>query len=157
MATTIIHFGADLAARIPVLQSAGFMVDVCSSIDSLIERMQQEESDAVVVSERQELNLDSVITAARSYTPTPLILFAREQNLQNEADFDLVIAPFTPPRQWLTNIVELIARSKTLQAESESLRAEASALRSESRAARQQIEKQCERTRELKKNFSPIK
>lgn len=153
MAATIIHFGVDLAARVPVLESAGFEVDICSSIDSLMERVQRESTDAVVVPERQELNLGGVITVVRSYTLTSLVLFAQGRDQRYEADFDLIIEPFTPPQQWVKHIAELIAQSKVLQAESRYLQAQASTLRGESRATRQQIVKQYQRARELRKHF----
>jgi len=61
MAANIIHLGVDLATRVPVLKSAGFQVDICSSIDSLIETLEREEVDAVVAPQNPDLNLGSVV------------------------------------------------------------------------------------------------
>lgn len=154
MAATIIHFGADLAARIPVLQSAGFQVDTCSSIDSLIERMDRKEVDAVVVPEQPWLNVDGVVSVTRSRASILAILFAETQSQPCKTDFDLVVPAFTLPQKWLADIMELMAQSKALQAESQRLQAAASALRGESSAVRQRSAEERERTKELTKQFS---
>ena len=114
MTANIIHFGVDPATRVPVLESAGFQVDICSSIDSLIDTLGRERVDAVVVPQDQELNLDSVASITQSRPNTPVIVFAEAPSQLCDAKFDLVIPVLTPPREWLAHIASLIAQSKNL-------------------------------------------
>jgi hypothetical protein len=114
MATHIIHFGVDLSTRVPVLESAGFQVDICSSIDSLIDILGREQVDAVVVPQDPESNLYSVASITQSRPNTPVIVFAEAPSQLCGANFDLVIPVLTPPREWLAHIASLIAQSKNL-------------------------------------------
>ena len=142
MAVSLVHFGVDVACRIPVLQSAGFQVALCSSVDSLIEILERERIDAVVISQRPELKVNSVVSAVHSRGPsTFVILFAEGPGQPYGTEADLVIPVLTPPWEWLAKIAELIAQRKALRAESQSLRAVVSLLRNESRAAGHRIAK----------------
>jgi hypothetical protein len=149
----VIHFGVDIAARVPVMQSAGFQVDLCSSIDSLIKRLERRSVDAVVVPDKPGLRLARLVTVVRSCPPTSLILFADGLRRTDGAEVDLVIPALTSPQEWLAKIAELIAQTKALRAESQLLCAEASLLRGESRAVRNRSEAQRERAEEMRKDF----
>lgn len=153
MATSLVHFGVDVARRIPVLQSAGFQVDLCSSIDSLIETLEREPVDAVIVSQTPELKVESVVSVVHSRPATSVILFSEEPGQPSGAEADLVIPVLTPPWEWLANIEEFIAQSKARRAVSQSLRAEASRSRSESIAAGHRGANQVERVEDIRKHF----
>jgi hypothetical protein len=134
MSARVIHFGVDIAARVPVMQSAGFQVDLCSSIGSLIKRLERRPVDAVVVPDKPGLRLARLVKVVRSCPPTSLILFADGLRRTDGAEVDLVIPALTSPQEWLAKIAELIAQSKALRGESQLLSAEASLLRGDSRS-----------------------
>ena len=153
MASTIIHFGADPCRRIPVLESAGFEVNVRSSVELLIEELQRQDAAAVAVPEQRGLKIKNLITEVRSCSLAPVILFESGLSQQLEAEFDLVIPVLTSPERWLQDIAKLIDRSKTVFREAQELRARSSALVNESRAVRRLVREEAERARELRKDF----
>jgi hypothetical protein len=153
LAATIVHFGVDRAARIPVLASAGFEVDICSSIDSLIETLERQHVAAVVLPDKPTVNPEGIVDLIRSESATPLILFAEQPGQPYDKNFDLVIPVLTPPQKWLADIVQLIAHTKAVIANSQSLHAQTSVLRNESRASRQRLEQEIKRARVLKNDF----
>lgn len=151
MAANLVHFGADDACRTLVLQSAGFVVKPCSSIDALAKILEREQADAVVIPQRPELKVDSVVSVVHSRPSTSVILFAEEPGQPHGTEADLVIPALTPPWEWVPKIAELIAQSRALRAKS-SLRAEVSLMMNESRAPGHRMAKQVERVEEIGKH-----
>jgi hypothetical protein len=154
MAATIVHFGVDSAIRVPVLKSAGFEVDVCSSVDSLIEELERRHVDAVVLPDKSAENLDSIVTFARWRPSTSVVVFEEVPDQPDDAKFDLVVPVFTPPQKWLADIAQLIAESKAARADAQSLRARSSKLREEMKAVELRVWEQCELSAKLTQRFS---
>jgi hypothetical protein len=138
---------------IPVLESAGFRVNVRSSIELLIEELQRQDAAAVAVPEQLGLKVENLITEVRSRSSAPVILFESGLGQQLEAEFDLVIPVLTSPERWLQDIAGLINRSRTVLREAQELHAQSSALRNESRAVRRRAREEAERPRELSRVF----
>lgn len=103
----ILHFGVDRCRRTSVLESAGFDVIPCVTLDSLLTALRTEARvDAVIVGDADAA--ERVLDAVRHHSSAPLILF--QTRLSVEPTFDLLIAPQTPPQSWLRAIAELIGR-----------------------------------------------
>lgn len=115
MATArIIHFGKDDCHRVSVLRSAGYAVEDCRSLRAFREALTGGGTpDALFITE-SESNLEGdAISLARSCSPAPLVLFRRSHGDLSPGTFDLVIDSLTPPKHWLQEIGELIARGRT--------------------------------------------
>jgi hypothetical protein len=107
----LIHFGADDCHRVNVLRSAGYSVDDCRSMRAFREALTAERKpDAVFITEREDDSPGDAISLTKSHSTAPLVLFRRSHGDMSDGSFDLVIESLTPPRQWLQEIDELIAR-----------------------------------------------
>jgi len=109
MAPRVVHFGCDDCRRLLVLHMAGYAVDDCPSILNLRSALlDSRQADAVVFSEQDEKERREAITLARSQSSAPLILFETSNGPGDEAEFDLVIPPLTPPHEWLAKLAAAI-------------------------------------------------
>jgi hypothetical protein len=107
----LIHFGSDDCHRVNVLRSAGYSVDDCRSMRAFQEALTGERKpDAVFITERDDDPSRDVISLTKAYSAAPLVLFRRSHGDLSDGSFDLVIESLTPPKQWLQEIDELIAR-----------------------------------------------
>jgi len=109
MAARVVHFGCDVCRRLLVLHMAGYAVDDCPSILNLRSALlDSRQTDAVVFSTQDEAERKEAITLARSESSAPLILFETSNGPSDEANFDLVIPPLTPPQEWLAKLAATI-------------------------------------------------
>lgn len=137
MAARIIHIGADTCHRLPVLESAGYLVHLCLSVLQLQEVFAAEEQlDAVLISEAGGLKHQEAALLARSRCSAPIVLFRDTQRNFTESAFDLVVPVLEPPDVWLAEVEALIQRSQGLQAQSRQLCEESAVLRQETAVLR---------------------
>jgi hypothetical protein len=109
----IIHYGKDDCHRVSVLRSAGYEVEDCRSLRAFGEALTAEEKpDAVFITEREGNQQGDAISLTKSRSSAPLVLFRRSHSDLRGGTFDLVIDSLTPPKYWLEEIGELIARSR---------------------------------------------
>jgi hypothetical protein len=166
MNARIIHVGPDERFRVPVLESAGCLVEICESIDSFRSSLIcHPAADAVAITDDAPALLMSAASIVLATSAIPLIHFKGEfrgeiesfgsksrRTPQPDTDFevDLTIAPLTPPADWVAQVVNFIDESRALRAQlrvryeesvairraSELLRADATAVREKSRLER---------------------
>ena len=77
-------------------------MDECgTSIPKLSATLQLLQSDAVVVEEDGAALGNEVLAAARSLSSAPFILFQGDGQMYDASQFDLVIPPRSPSKDWL--------------------------------------------------------
>ena len=115
----ILHIGTDTCHRLPVFESAGYTVEVCSSLAALRDVLDEGEvPTAVVVTETEGVSPREAVRLARVCPHVPLVLFRETQRAYGddghdlEAGFDLVIPILHPPAAWLAEIAALIEDSR---------------------------------------------
>jgi len=122
MATRVIHFGPDDCHRRMVLQSAGYSVDECHSINELRARLLTATAlDAVLMSDVEGLTPEDVAEVARMHCCVPVVLFRGTNLSYEDCEFDLVIHALTPPDVWLNEVDALIEKSRAARADSKVL------------------------------------
>lgn len=135
MAATVLHFGADICQRLPLLNSVGYSVKVCPTLPEFRSLIRQKaDAEAVLVASERSRERREVISLTRENTHARLILFASYSGAY-QSEFDLVIEPLTPPEEWLRRVVafiELNARSKSIRERSEQLLKECESVRQQS-------------------------
>lgn len=156
MAATIIHVGRDMCHRLPVLESAGYKVETCTSIIELGRALNaMPQLDAVLISEGIRGANPETVSMVRSRSSAPVILFRESQLSFSESAFDLVVPVLVPPQTWLAEIAAVIARCRSLRAETQGL-GKKSALKRESRLARAKSSAERRRARQsYGKKISP--
>jgi hypothetical protein len=137
-ASSVVYYGIDERARVPVLRSFGFCVEQCASLPQLEGLLQSPRVDAVLFPEPPSLQ---VIDAVQHVSSVPLVTFTSDFSLEGDHRLDLVIPPMTRPDDWLSSIEQFLQRSRVLRGESNILRARSAALRAESAAIRVQTQK----------------
>jgi hypothetical protein len=155
MTTRVVHIGTDQCHRVLVLESAGYEVDGCNSVEELQRAFKRVESlAAVLVSESQGAVYRDLIREVRECSDAPLVLFRETLHRFTEPDeeplFDLEVPVLEPPEAWLPDLATLIARSRELQAQSRELRSQAQRLCGESAAAREKSWLERLRSREVR-------
>lgn len=147
MPSKVIHVGEDICHRLPVLESAGYRVEACTSIPEIQAALDPKEPpDAVLISEGNGTHL-KIVSVVRQFSSAPIVLFRETQREFSQAAFDLVIPVLDPPAAWLADIAALIARSRKLIAESQALQKQSADLRRESSMIRAQSGRERERSR----------
>jgi hypothetical protein len=147
MATSVIHFGEDICFRLPVLESAGYEVADCHSVEMLSAALSKF-PEAVLLEEEPKLLVEAAAFLTRSRSAASLILFRSEVDSFKAGDFDLIIPSLTPPDEWLTEIATLLERSRTIRMNSQTLHKASSSLRQDSAALRKVVSE--ERARSIR-------
>jgi hypothetical protein len=107
----IIHFGEDSCHRLMVLESAGYMVERCESIQDIEFYLRSPHlPDAVVVSDDLQRASRVATFLSNADLPLPVILFAGTDEPYTETEYDLIIPALTSPSDWLLSIEETIER-----------------------------------------------
>lgn len=114
MATTILHVGDDLCRRIPVMETAGFLVFRSKvEIPAIRTAFNREEDYSAVVFHNDIAAVpEEAVQETRSLSEAPLVLFQNPTVASNDDEFDLVIPALTPPNVWLEKLRELIHTSR---------------------------------------------
>lgn len=113
MGARILHFGLDESNRVPVLRSAGYVVEACPSLPNLDSALHHDgEPAAVVMSDSHASESHAVLNMVHSSSFAPVILFERTTYCPDERDFDLVIPNLTPVKEWLAKIAATIERPR---------------------------------------------
>lgn len=113
MAARVVHFGCDACRRLLVLHMTGYAVDDFSSILKFRCALQDStQTAAVLFTGEDETDRKEALTLARAQSCAPLILFETSNAPADEADFDLVIPPLTPPEEWLGRIAATIQQRR---------------------------------------------
>lgn len=137
MAARILYFGEDECRRVSVLQEAGFTVEGCSSLITLVTALGAGEgTDAVLLSEERREPSWQEIQTIRERSRAPLILFQNTDCGCDESQFDGVIPALTPPELWLERVSTIVRQSERLRHDAAVLRHESAVLRESSAAAR---------------------
>jgi hypothetical protein len=147
MATSFIHIGEDLCFRLPVLESAGYSVAECHSIELLSAALGRN-PEAVLLEEEPKVLTEAAAILTRSRSAASLILFRSEVDSFTAGDFDLIIPSLTSPEEWLSQIAGLLQRSRTIRAESQTLLRASWSLREDSAAVRKAVSE--ERARSIR-------
>ena len=124
MTGRIIHVGLDEQFRVPVLENAGYLVDICLSVDSFqASLVASPGADAIAITDNAPkalLKAASLVLATHVST-VPLIYFKGSSADLDDSDFDLAIPPLTPPVDWVAEVEKLIAERRALRANSKAL------------------------------------
>jgi hypothetical protein len=138
MATSVVHFGEDICFRLQVLESAGYSVAECHSIELLSSALRQN-PEAVLLEEEPQSLIEAAAFLTRSCSAASLVLFRSEVDSFTAGDFDLVVPSLTPPEEWLSEIADLLQRSRAVRAESQTLHKASLFLRQDSAAVRKAV------------------
>lgn len=107
----IIHFGEDGCHRLMVLESAGYTVVRCETIQDIEFYLRSPDRlDAIVISGEPSRSSRVANFLVNGEFSLPVILFAGTGDPHAESNFDLVIPALTSPSDWLTRIEETIER-----------------------------------------------
>lgn len=142
---SLIHYGIDQNFRIPLLTRSGFDVTEGDSLPSFTQLLKLSAFDAILLAKAPTPTL---IRTSRRLSCAPLIYFAADQSHPDDARFDLVIEPLTPPDEWIESVRGLLYESRRIVAKSAQLREETLRLRAESTAARAAAQVSVERAKE---------
>lgn len=138
MATNILHVGEDLCRRIPVMQTAGFVVLRSEvkilAIHAAFDR--EEDYSAVVFHNDIAAVSEEAVHETRTLTEAPFVLFQNPTNACDDGEFDLVVPALTPPDVWLQKLREVIQASREIREHSRTLRKDSAAAVSSSRELR---------------------
>lgn len=136
MATTILHIGDDLCRRIPVMETAGFLVFRSKGeIPAIHTAFNREEDYAAVVFHNDIAAVsEDAVQETRSLSEAPLVLFQNPTVASNDSEFDLVIPALTPPNVWLEKLQELIQAFRETCERSVQLRNDCADLRAKSQS-----------------------
>jgi hypothetical protein len=154
MAARIVHFGVDESYRTAVLARAGFEIEDCdSSLPRLANALRKSTAiDAVILSEAegQDYAAKEAAKLARSACKAPVILFQSAKPSREYPQIDLVIPSLTEPAVWLSEIHEMIQRSRQVVSESQAIRNESRMLVQQSSDLRRQTTAAGERSEYLR-------
>lgn len=139
---TVLHFGLDQCFRLRVLESAGFAVEDCPSLDTLSAELLRK-PDALVLEDEPAAQVMKAISLSRLYPNVPLVLFRSSEPVSEglACSADLTIPSFTAPELWLREIEDLVERTRTLAAESQRIRAQSAALIQHCAAVRRSLQR----------------
>lgn len=151
MATSLVHFGLDDCHRILVLEQAGYKVDDCQSVRSLLSVLIRfPEPDAVAIAENIEIDVDEALSLVRSHSTAPTVLFRCSNANCAESAFNLVVPSLTDPRVWLDDLAELIDRSRMLRSYARLVQQQSALIRESAAQAREKSLKERKRAAELR-------
>jgi hypothetical protein len=121
------------------LRHAGYEVHDLQSLDRLRLDLENDENvDAVIVSEATPHRAEQAATVVREHGDAPLILFRRPGTVLDESRFDRVYSEPTPTSYWLFDTAVLAMQSQRLRASSASVRSVFKRLRAEFEGLRAQ-------------------
>jgi hypothetical protein len=116
MPARIIHVGPDVCHRLSVLQSAGYSVKECNSVDELRQSLESDaQPDAVVVTQDHGQLFRKAASLVHGYSDIPLILFGERQGTCTDSSIDLVVPVLASPERWLKEIAVLVAHFQALR------------------------------------------
>lgn len=135
---TILHVGEDLCQRIPVMETAGFIVLRSETTLPAVQNAFQIGDDFCAVVFHSDIFAPPAPTVReiRNLSEAPLVLFENPAVHCDESDFNLVIPPLTPPSIWLQKLTEVIQSSRELRGRSVLLRRDCNAARTKSEVLR---------------------
>jgi hypothetical protein len=111
MAARIIYFGPDTCHRLPILSTAGYTIDNCTSIEQLRAALKTvDQADAVLLTDSGN-GVPEAIDFVASHSALPLILFCDSQSNSPGSGVDLIVPILTPPSLWLAEIETLLDQS----------------------------------------------
>ncbi len=88
----------------------------CRSLRAFREALTAKASpDAVFITEREGELQGEAVSLSKCFSSAPLVLFRRSHSDLSSGTFDLVVDSLTPPKRWLEEIGELIARSRKVE------------------------------------------
>ena len=132
--STVIHFGRDDAQHVKALRHAGYKVRESKSLNRLLIDLQDEnELNAVIVSEAEPRRAEQAAVLVRHFSGAPLILFRPSHVAIDESRFDRVYSSPVPAANWLFDIAVLVMQNKELRADSERLLKQEQAVRAKTR------------------------
>ena len=137
-ASTILHIGDDFCRRIPVMETAGFVVYQSEvQISAIHIAFQREVNYSAVVFHNDIAAVpEDAVQETRSLSEAPFVLFQNPTIASNEEEFDLVIPSLTSPDVWLLKLRELIQASRQIREDTIELRKDSAAACSKSQELR---------------------
>ena len=100
MTTMVIHFGHDDGKRLPMLRSAGYEVHAAHTLNELrIELLQNDQVDAVLISEGDSWITECAAVLVREYNTAPLVLFRRSSGDHKDKPSDKVYSSDVRPEE----------------------------------------------------------
>ena len=132
-APTVLHIGEDLCRRIPVMETAGFVVHQSEVKISAIHIAFEREADysAVVFHNDVAAIPEDAVNEARSLSQAPFVLFQNPTVPSDEVQFDLVVPSLTSPDVWLLKLRKLIQDSRQIREDTNQLRQDCTATKSQ--------------------------
>lgn len=133
-AATILHVGEDICQRIPVMETAGFVVRQSEIAVPAIHRVFENGDGISAVIFHSDISAppEPTVRETRSLTDAPLVLFENPAVNCDESEFNLVIPPLTPPAIWLKKLSEVVEASRELRKGSAHLQQDCREVRSRS-------------------------
>ena len=89
MEAHVLHIGVDDCHRVAVLRSVGYRVDECATLPQMARALKgANPTDAVFLTESNNISQEKAISLAREHSPTPLILFQSSNQEKTYKQFD---------------------------------------------------------------------
>lgn len=107
----ILFVGDDPCARVDVLEHVGYKVARCACDAEALGEALGHPVDAVLFQCTPEPPPASVLSTCRALTKAPVLLFADHNACFNPRDFDVIVPNLCNPRDWLSELGGMIARS----------------------------------------------
>jgi hypothetical protein len=96
----VIHFGHDDGKRLRTLRSAGYEVHAANTLNELwIELLQNDQVDAVLISEGDSWITECAAVLVREYNTAPLVLFRRSSGHHKDKPCDKVYSSDVRPEE----------------------------------------------------------
>ena len=113
----ILHVGADICRRIPVMESAGLQVfQTEDSIPAIRKAFDRGDSFSAITFQTEVSALPwGLVSLTRTLSAAPLILFENPYIYCEKSSFDLVVPAGTSPSRWLKKLQGVIEASRKLR------------------------------------------
>lgn len=119
MTAYALHLGQDYCHRVPILETAGYKVEECASLDQLQAKLEQlSDIEAIFVTELEDPVPEDAVIVARAYSGAPVILFRSSMRALDESRFDLVIPTLSRPSDWLMDVNAVLAKKRRFRVHS---------------------------------------
>ena len=108
----ILFVGVNLCARANILEHVGYSVVRCDCDENALRKALAHSVDAVLFQCTPEPPSGAVLSACRSLTNAPILLFADHNSSFNPSDYDVIVPNLCNPREWLSELAGMIASSR---------------------------------------------
>jgi hypothetical protein len=116
MATRVLCFGMHDCNRSLVLLQVGYDVNRCATLIEFRDFItQRPDVHAVLIAGGPTDDRRQVVALTREHSHACLVLFDNSYDRPDEGEFDLIVSPLSPTKNWLRQVADLIERSRSFE------------------------------------------